>query len=110
MDVSASILSICLPDIRLHIVGRGGRCLLGNSMRHLNTRGEILYIYEQRGHDEDFGFEWFSTTRHEDGQFTLRSQCEIQSGFFANPSVLRDVAYTIDCAFRPIDCFVRLLE
>jgi hypothetical protein len=77
-------------------------------MKHRNVRGEISYIYEGHGRDELFGREWFSLTEHEDGQKTLRSQCEIEAGFVAERSVLRDVTYSMDARYRPLDCFVRL--
>jgi hypothetical protein len=77
-------------------------------LKHRNVRGEIRYIYEARGRDEPFGREWFSWTEHEDGQRTLRAQCEIEAGFVAERSVLRDVTYSLDERYRPLDCFVRL--
>jgi hypothetical protein len=77
-------------------------------LKHRNFRGQIAYIYEQRGQDEPFGREWFSVTEHEDGQRTLRAQCEIEAGFVAERSVLRDVTYSFDEHYKPLDCFVRL--
>jgi len=79
-------------------------------MTHRTVRGKIQYIYEARGSDEEFGWEWFSITHHEDGQHTVRAQCEIKAGFVAERSVTRDVVYSLDRQYRPLDCFVRLHE
>jgi hypothetical protein len=78
--------------------------------QHKNLRGKLDYIYEGNGRDEEFGREWFSLTHHADGQHTLRAQCEIEAGFVAPRSVIRDVTYTLDEQYRPLDCFVRLQQ
>ena len=77
-------------------------------MKHKNIRGKIIYKSKKSGKWEEFGREWWSITRHEDGQQTLRAHCEIEPGVVANRSVLRDVVYTFDKDFKPIDCFNRL--
>ena len=77
-------------------------------MNHKNIRGKIIYKPNKSGKWIEFGREWWSITRHEDGQNTLRAYCEIEAGVVANRSVIRDVVYTYDKNFHPIDCFNRL--
>jgi hypothetical protein len=77
-------------------------------VNHKTLRGKILYFTEQNGPRREFGREWFSITRHEDGQQTLRAQCEIDAGVVAPRDVLRETIYTMDARFRPIDCYNRL--
>lgn len=80
-------------------------------MKHKNLRGKLSYISEaERTKENEFGREWFSITRHEDGLTTVRAQCEILSGVVRKRSVIRDVVYSMDANHRPIDCFVRLQE
>ena len=68
-------------------------------MQHHTTRGKILYLR----HGEEIGREWFTVTRHRDGARTFRAQCEMD-----DHEVLRDVTYSVDGQWRPLDCFVRL--
>lgn len=77
-------------------------------MENRNVRGKISYRTEKDGNNIEYGQEWFSVTWHADGQRTLRSVCEIESGPIAKRSVTRDVTYTVDREYRPLDCFVRL--
>lgn len=80
-------------------------------MRHVNIRGKLAYISEaEQTKDREYGREWFAITRHEDGQTTLRAQCEIDSGVVRKRGVVRDVVYSLDSNHRPIDCFVRVRE
>ncbi len=72
----------------------------GKSPHVRNIRGKILYIGDD---DKERGREWFSFSFREDGQITLRAYCEIDDA-----RVERDVVYTMDEKFRPLDCFVRL--
>ena len=65
-----------------------------------NIRGKILYIGDD---DQERGREWFSFSFREDGQVTLRAYCEIDDA-----RVERDVIYTMNDKFHPLDCFVRL--
>jgi len=69
-------------------------------MDHRNIRGKILYI---GGDGEERGREWFSMTFHEDDQRSLRAHCEID-----DTEVIREVIYTMDENWRPLDCFNRL--
>jgi hypothetical protein len=79
-------------------------------MKYANLRGKLIYVSEKTGTDREFGREWFSISRHEDGQITVRAQCEIDSGVVRKRSVVRDVVCSLDSNNRPLDCFVRLHE
>jgi hypothetical protein len=69
-------------------------------MRHTTTRGTLQYL----GPDgEERGRETFSITVHKDGSRILRAQSEIDEG-----EVLRDVVYTVDGDWRPVQAFVQL--
>lgn len=50
-----------------------------------------------------FGREHFSLSLFENGTRTLRAVCE-----FEDVGLVRDVTYTLDPAFRPLDCYVRV--
>ena len=78
-------------------------------MRHRNVRGKILYLTADAPPQER-GREWFTLTFHEDGQHTVRSHCEIEPGLGTDRSVIRDVTYTVDSDYKPLDGYVRLHE
>ncbi|MDX2221742.1 MAG: hypothetical protein SFV21_03270 [Rhodospirillaceae bacterium] len=63
-------------------------------------RGTINYISEAGG---EFGREYFSVSVERDGTRTLRCVCEMD-----NVALVRDVTYTVDANFLPIDCYVRV--
>lgn len=50
-----------------------------------------------------FGREHFSVSLFENGMRTLRAVCE-----FEDVGLVRDVTYTLDAAFRPLECYVRV--
>jgi hypothetical protein len=69
--------------------------------------GEILYTSKKLHMlDQERGREQFSFTRFDDGSITLRAYCHIDE---PDPSVARDVVYSLDAQDRPLDCFVRLM-
>jgi hypothetical protein len=75
-------------------------------MRHQTITGRIVYTSrkpERLG--EERGRENFTMTRHSDGAVTIRATCEIEE---PDPTVLRDVIYSLGPDGRPSDCFVRL--
>ena len=75
-------------------------------MQHRVITGNILYTSrrpERLG--EVRGREDFSFTIHSDGKRTLRAHCEIDE---PNPTVMRDIVYSLDEDDMPMDCFVRL--
>ena len=69
-------------------------------MKHRSYRGRVDYIHDDIG---ERGREWFSVTVQPDGMRTLRSQCEMD-----DTRILRDVTYTVDECWRPIDAYVRI--
>ncbi len=75
-------------------------------MRHRTVRGRIRYTSKKPELlDRERGREWFAFTHHGDGTTTLRAQCEIEE---PEPTVLRDVIYSLDASGRPLDLHVRL--
>ena len=69
-------------------------------MDHRTYSGKILYTGDAVG---ERGREWFTITVHRNGERTMRSLCEMDDS-----QVLRDVVYTVDKTWRPLDAFVRL--
>ncbi len=69
-------------------------------MNHRTIRGKLLYLHDKRG---ETGREWFTVTVQPSGERTVRAQCEME-----DDQVLRDVIWTMDAAWRPIDAYVRL--
>lgn len=75
-------------------------------MRHRNVRGTILYTSKKPEQlDRRRGIEHFNFTHHSDGRTTLRAYVEIEE---PEPTVLRDVIFSLDAQHRPADCHVRL--
>jgi hypothetical protein len=69
-------------------------------MDYKTYRGKILYIHDEIG---ERGREWFTLTRHRNGDRTVRVMCELY-----DIDLLRDVVYTVDKDWRPVDAFIRL--
>ncbi len=67
--------------------------------------GKIVYIGDTTG---ERGREWFNITVEPDGTRTLRSQAEIDAAEINKTRVLREVTYTLDAKWRPLDAFVRI--
>jgi hypothetical protein len=75
-------------------------------VKHTTIDGKILYTSNKPGREgEERGREHFTFTRHTDGKRTLRALCEIEE---PDPTVLRDITYSLDENDMPMDCFVRL--
>jgi hypothetical protein len=75
------------------------------SKPHRSIRGTLQYTSdkpERKGQER--GREHFQITVHGDGRRTLAAKCEIDDP----PPVLRDVVYSVDAHWRPVDAFVRL--
>lgn len=69
-------------------------------MQHRTVRGRLTY----RGPDgNERGREWFHITRAPNGSRTMRTVSEIDDS-----KILRDVTLTVDSAWKPLDCFVRI--
>lgn len=76
-------------------------------MLHRTISGTILYTSRKPDRvGERRGIEHFRFTHHRDGAVTLRAYCEIEE---PEPTVLRDVVYSLDPAGRPRDCLIRLV-
>ncbi len=69
-------------------------------MQHRTIRGKISYITDEVG---EMGREWFTVTVHTDGSRTMRALTEMD-----DDGLVRDITYSVDKNFRPLDCFVRL--
>jgi hypothetical protein len=69
-------------------------------MKHRMIRGRIDYITDEVG---VMGREWFTHTVHADGCRTMQAVTEMD-----DDDLLRNVTYSVDAEWRPLDCFVRL--
>lgn len=69
-------------------------------MDHRAIRGRLDYVTDDVGVT---GKEWFTISVHSDGARTLRSLTAMD-----DDKVLRDVTYSVDAQWRPLDCFIRL--
>jgi len=68
-------------------------------MQHQTLRFKVAYL----GPQGEWGREWCTMTVHGNGDRTIRALCEID-----DRKIFRDVTYTVDRDFAPVDCFVRL--
>ncbi len=76
-------------------------------MKHETISGTILYTSTKPGREgQERGREYFTFTKHTNGSRTLRALCEIEE---PDPTVLRDITYSLDANDMPTDCFVRLM-
>ncbi|MBT77241.1 MAG: hypothetical protein CL798_03500 [Chromatiales bacterium] len=72
---------------------------------HRTIRGTISYTSKKPERmDQVRGREYFHVDVHSDGKRTITAHCEIDD----RPSVMRDITYSIDENWYPMDCFVRL--
>jgi hypothetical protein len=72
---------------------------------HCTTRGTIAYLSHQPDrYLQERGREYFHIDVHSDGKRTIIAHCEIDD----RPSVMRDVTYSVDEHWLPMDCFVRI--
>jgi len=72
---------------------------------HRSIRGTIRYTSKKAERmDQVRGREYFHVDVHSDGKRTITAHCEIDD----RPSVMRDITYSIDEDWYPMDCFVRL--
>lgn len=75
-------------------------------MKHRSIRGKILYTSRKPGREgEERGREYFAFNVHADGKRTMTAQCEIEE---PDPTVMRNIVYSLDENDMPTDCFVRL--
>ncbi len=72
---------------------------------HRSVRGTIRYTSKKPDRmDQERGREYFMINVHSDGKRTCIAHSEIDD----RPSVMRDITYSIDADWYPLDCFVRL--
>lgn len=71
-------------------------------MRHTTYTGKVLYLTDGIGEE---GREHFSISIQPDQSRTLRAVCEMD-----NDRLIRDVVYSLDGQWRPLECFVRLTQ
>jgi len=72
---------------------------------HRTLRGTIRYTSKKPDRmDEERGREYFTINVHSDGKRTCIAHCEIDD----RPSVMRDITYSLDEDWYPMDCFVRI--
>jgi hypothetical protein len=72
---------------------------------HASVRGTIAYTSNQPERlGQERGREYFRIDTHADGSRTALAHCEIDD----RPSVMRDICYSLDPEWWPIDCFVRI--
>lgn len=69
-------------------------------MEHRAIRGRLDYITDDVGVT---GKEWFTISVHTDGARTLRSLTAMD-----DDKVLRDVTYSVNAQWQPLDCFIRI--
>ncbi|TVQ48775.1 MAG: hypothetical protein EA371_04725 [Gammaproteobacteria bacterium] len=69
-------------------------------MQHRTIRGRLAYVGPTGA---ERGREFFTMTMHGDGRRILRAHSEIEEN-----EILRDVTYTVDAQWRPVEAFVRL--
>ncbi len=75
-------------------------------MKHRTIAGVMAYTSKKPERlGESRGVEHFRFTRHTDGKVTLRAYVEIED---PDPTVLRDIVYSLDEHGKPMDCHVRL--
>ena len=69
------------------------------------VRGVIEYLSKKpERHNQNRGREYFQVNMHSDGRRSIIAHCEIDD----RPSVMRDITYSLDENWMPLDCFVRL--
>ena len=75
-------------------------------MKHRLIQGKLEYTSRKPGQEgKNRGFETFMFTHHSDGKITMRAHCEI---YEPEPTVMRDIIYSIDENHQPMDLHVRL--
>jgi len=72
---------------------------------HRSVQGTIEYIsHKPDRNGQERGREFFMINVHTNGCRTIIAHCEIDD----RPSVMRDITYSLDAEWFPLDCFVRL--
>jgi len=72
---------------------------------HRSVRGTIPYLsHKPDRYLQERGREYFHIGVHSDGKRTIITHCEIDD----RPSVMRDITYSVDEQWLPMDYFVRI--
>jgi len=72
---------------------------------HRSVRGTIAYLsHKPDRYLQERGREYFHIGVHSDGKRTIITHCEIDD----RPSVMRDITYSVDEQWLPMDYFVRI--
>ncbi len=72
---------------------------------HKTIRGVIEYLSKKpERKNQNRGREYFTVNLHSDGKRSIVAHSEIDD----RPSVMRDITYSLDQNWLPLDCFVRL--
>lgn len=75
-------------------------------MQHRSISGRLAYTSRKPGMEgTPRGHETFLFTHHSDGKVTMRAHCEIEE---PDPTVMRDIIYSMDEHRQPMDLHVRL--
>ena len=76
--------------------------------RHVTRRGTVIYRINENPAFPDgvWGREFFTLTRHGNGERVLRAYCELHD----EPMLVRDVFQRVDANYHPMDATVRLTE
>jgi hypothetical protein len=76
--------------------------LRAGNLQQRNYRGLIRYLHDRDG---ERGREWFSVSVQANGDRLLRAHCEMD-----DEQLLRDVTYSLDVRWQPLEAFVRLVQ
>lgn len=72
---------------------------------HETVIGKIIYLSEKEDRKgQERGREYFIINKHANGHRKIVAHCEIDD----RPAVMRDITYSLDENWLPLDCFVRI--
>ena len=72
---------------------------------HQTVAGKIIYLSEKEDRQgQERGREYFIINKHANGHRKIVAHCEIDD----RPAVMRDITYSLDENWLPLDCFVRI--
>ena len=70
---------------------------------HQTVTGKNIYLSEKEDRQgQERGREYFIINKHADGHRKIVAHCEIDD----RPAVMRDITYSLDENWLPLDCFV----
>ena len=72
---------------------------------HETVIGKIIYLSDKEDRKgQERGREYFIINKHANGHRKIVAHCEIDD----RPAVMRDITYSLDENWLPLDCFVRI--